>query len=84
MLSEFPYELFLNSSFWPCDSGGVSSYLLLITSQKFKLYKLSQVIHVKVKLYCNMYDVYLFNMLFTEFLLTQILEIMILMVNKLL
>ena len=31
---------------------------------------------------CNMYDVYLFNMLFTKFLLTQILEI--LMVNKLL
>ena len=29
-----------------------------------------------------MYDVYLFNMLFTKFLLTQILEI--LMVNKLL
>ena len=31
---------------------------------------------------CNMYDVYLFNMLFTKFLFTQILEI--LMVNKLL
>ena len=31
---------------------------------------------------CNMYDVYLFNMLFTKFLLTQILEILI--VNKLL
>ena len=31
---------------------------------------------------CNMYGVYLFNMLFTKFLLTQILEI--LMVNKLL
>ena len=31
---------------------------------------------------CNMYDVYLFNMLFTKFRLTQILEI--LMVNKLL
>ena len=29
---------------------------------------------------CNMYDVYLFNMLFAQFLLTQILEI--LMVNK--
>ena len=31
---------------------------------------------------CNMYDVYLFDMLFTKFLLTQILEILI--VNKLL
>ena len=31
---------------------------------------------------CNMYDVYLIDMLFTKFLLTQILEI--LMVNKLL
>ena len=31
---------------------------------------------------CNMYDVFLFNMLFTKFLLTQILET--LMVNKLL
>ena len=31
---------------------------------------------------CNMYDVYLFNMLFTKFLLTQMFEI--LMVNKLL
>ena len=30
---------------------------------------------------CNMYGVYLFNMLFTKFLLTQILRI--LMVNKL-
>ena len=32
--------------------------------------------------YCNMYGVYLFHILFTKFLLTQILEI--LMVNKLL
>ena len=32
--------------------------------------------------YCNMYDVCLFNLLFIKFLLTQILEI--LMVNKLL
>ena len=32
--------------------------------------------------YCNMYGVYLFDMLFTKLLLTQILEI--LMVNKLL
>ena len=30
---------------------------------------------------CNMYDVYLFSMLLTKFLLTQIMEI--LMVNKL-
>ena len=33
-------------------------------------------------MYCNMYGVYLFHILFTSFLLTQILET--LMVNKLL
>ena len=35
-----------------------------------------------LKIYCNMYGVYLFNMLLTKFLLTQILDF--LMVNKLL
>ena len=53
----------------------------LVTRVAFRLYSnLLTIAWILTKL-CSMYDVYLFDMLFTKFLLIQILEI--LMVNKL-